>query len=136
METEYFFLIEENLDVQLNREDKFLCIPHEFKKCADHPKLRETYEAASNCYYERLFGLESGQFFLDFATPEEYVVGEHARFSITLYLILNEPLFYSPTFGPMPSSRTDLPLLAEEPEEMEEGNDLLQRLLLEEEEGL
>ena len=132
METEYFFLIEEHLDVQVKGEDKNLYLPHEFKICDDQPTLALTYEAACHFYHERLLGLENGQFFLDFASPGEYVKGRHARFSITLYLMIDESSYYSPSFGAMQSNRTKLPLLGEEPEEMEEGNELLQTLFTEE----
>lgn len=134
MEPEYYFVVQEFLTTFGLDPDKTepLDISKKFKKSDFHNSFKKAYDAACYYYYERLDGLERGHYFLPFAGPREFIRGENAAFSITVKIVIDEPARYSPTFGWGPPNRTELYLIGETPEEMMEGNELLQELLLEE----
>lgn len=77
---------------------------------------------AEKYYYEKLSGLENnGKYFLPFAAPKDFVLGENAAFSITLSLIE----YYTD------DNNLEYPLLGEDDETIQENRIIERGVLIE-----
>jgi hypothetical protein len=54
----------------------------------DNPSLCEAKKEGIKWYQETMTGIErEGKYFLPYATPDEFVLGKHAAFTVTLSLV-------------------------------------------------
>src|SRR5215813_832315 len=85
-EPDYFYLVREY--VTTFGKDKGKREPYVHKQTFKNNDLLKCRAEAEKYYYERLKGLEEGAtYFLPFAAPKDFVLGENAAFSITLSFV-------------------------------------------------
>ena len=84
-ECTYFYRVSEFATTfkQDEGENDSFCTHKDFKG----RDLIKQKKESEKYYYERLFGLEDKQYFLDFAPPEEFEFGENAAFSVNHILV-------------------------------------------------
>ena len=91
--------------------------------------LMKTRIAADMYYNERETGMEETSFFMPFAGPQEFNMGENAAYSLTLYLVEHTPSYHTKTFGWVNDEVIEYPVRGEDFEEMEAGLEIESELL-------
>jgi hypothetical protein len=99
-EPDYFYLVREHVTtfkMDIGENDSFT---HEQK--FEGKNLLKSKTEAERYYWNRLNGLVEGKYFLEFASPQNFVFGENAALSVVLSLVeyyTEDEFFEHPLIG-------------------------------------
>ena len=82
---DYYYIVTEY--VTTFGKDKGKTEPYNHVEEFKGSDLKECRELAKKYYWERFLGFQSKKYFLPFESPEDFIEGENAAFSITLSLV-------------------------------------------------